>query len=38
MLMNKAYGSFKVQEECDSESISNNEDSSSGSITSIIGK
>lgn len=38
MLMNKAYGTFKVKEECDSESISNNEDSSSGSINNIIGK
>lgn len=36
MLMNEAYGTFI--EESDSESICNNEDSSSGSINNINGK
>jgi len=38
MLMNEAYGTFvKTQEESDSESISNCEDSSSGSINNLTG-
>lgn len=39
MLMNEAYGTFiKVREESDSESISNNDNSSSGSINNLTGK
>lgn len=39
MLMNEAYGTFtKPQEESDSESISNNEDSSCGSLNNLTGK
>lgn len=38
MLMNEAYGTFiKVQEESDSESISNNDDSSNGSTNNLVG-
>jgi len=38
MLMNEAYGTFtKSHEESDSESVSNNEDSSSGSINNLTG-
>jgi len=38
MLMNEAYGTFvKTQEESDSESISNCENSSSGSINNLTG-
>lgn len=39
MLMNEAYGTFiKIRDESDSESVSNNEDISSGSINNITGK
>lgn len=41
MLVNEAYGTFiktREQEESDSESISNNEDNSSGSINNFTGK
>lgn len=38
MIMNEAYGTFiKAQEESDSESISNNEGSSNGSINNLVG-
>lgn len=39
MLVNEAYGTFiKVKEESDSESVSNNDNSSSGSINNLTGK
>lgn len=39
MLMNEAYCTLtKSQDESDSESISNNDDSSSGSINNLTGK
>lgn len=41
MLVNEAYGTFikaREREESDSESISNNEDNSSGSINNLTGK
>lgn len=39
MLMNEAYGTFiKTLEESDSESLSNNEDNSNGSINNLAGK
>lgn len=39
MLMNEAYGTFiKTRDESDSESVSNNEDTSSGSINNVTGK
>lgn len=39
MLMNEAYGTFiKTREESDSESVSNNEDNSSGLINNLAGR
>lgn len=38
MLVDEAYGFIKARDESDSESISNNEDNSSGSISNLTGK